>query len=52
LSVAGALRRKWIKDVEEELAHGAKKEKQRMHLLLVGRDRHGELCLQVRVTSP
>ena len=39
--------RKWIKDVEEELNFGAKKEKLRLQLLLVGRDRHGEPCLQV-----
>lgn len=36
--------------MEEELnsLSVSKKEKMRMHLLLVGRDRYGDPCLQVR----
>ena len=39
--------RKWIKDVEEELSSVSKKEKLRLYLLLIGRGRHGEPCLNV-----
>ena len=36
--------------MEEDLSSGAKKEKLRLYLLLIGRDRHGEPCLQVRTS--